>query len=97
MKLKVEKVIEIKQPQLSIEQMKNRGLELSDNGTNAENIIFDLDIEMAINKLKPREKDIVLMISEGYNWEKVCKELKVGRQKISKTLKKLRKYLTNWN
>jgi len=62
---------------------KNNGeLEVSDEGKQVEEIENKLDFDLLIEKLPEKDKQIAIMLSQGYTLREIKKELKVGASRI---------------
>jgi len=62
---------------------KNNGeLEVSDEGKRVEEIENKLDFDLLIEKLPEKDKQIAIMLSQGYTLREIKKELKVGASRI---------------
>ena len=61
----------------------------SDEGEQVDKLNSEIDLYFLIKRLPPDEQKIAKMISDGFTWREIKKELKIGHKKITEVLKKL--------
>ena len=60
-----------------------QGFDLSDDGSQAEQIIDSVELQLAIKKLTSTDQEIIQMLIGGFTWREIEAELKVGSSTIS--------------
>jgi len=66
------------------------GFDIGDNGDFADEMQFNTDINLLLDKLTPKQRKVAQMLLDGYKQTEICRELSVSQQDISKIVSRLR-------
>jgi DNA-binding CsgD family transcriptional regulator len=73
----------------SLDQLKEDGYEVGGECKELIDRISRLEIDIALRKFTVREQKICNMFIDGYQYNEICKSLKVGYRTVKATLKRL--------
>ena len=61
---------------------KEDGFDVSDDGEQAEKLIDNLDVQLAIGKLPRQQQEILQMIIGGFSWREITADLGISNREI---------------
>lgn len=65
---------------ISLDELKEKGIEISDNGAAIQEIEDRVDFELALNKLTPRQREVIQMRTDGYSYKEIAEKLGISEQ-----------------
>ena len=68
---------------------KQNEFDVSDEGTQANQIINNAEVNLALTRLTQKERKICELIEFGYSQRQICEELKISHHTIRATLNKV--------
>lgn len=77
----------------SIEQATEEGHEVGDNGKFVDQLEDELEVDLFIQKLTPKQQIVVRMLYEGYNQAEIAQKLGTSHQNINNIVKSIKKEL----
>ena len=80
---------------ISIEELQENNREISDNNEAVRQIESEIDLEYALKRLTKKQRQIVELKMEGYNYIEIADKLQVKQNYIYNQLKQIKKDLTN--
>jgi len=72
----------------SIDDLKEKGIEVSDNDEFIESIEDEIDIELTLNKLPKQQKRALQLKLEGYNQQEIADMMGINQSVVSRLLKR---------
>jgi DNA-binding NarL/FixJ family response regulator len=65
--------------------------EVGDNGKNARDIEAQIEVDLFIKQLTPKQQVVVRMLYEGYNVDYIAKKQKVGTRAINRLIERVQR------
>jgi len=75
---------------ISIEELQENNREISDNNEAVRQIESEIDLEYALKRLTKRQRQIVELKMEGYNYIEIADRLKISISTIKREMNLLR-------
>lgn len=75
----------------SLDSLSEDGYEIGDKGQSARDIETEIEIDLFIKRLTPKQQVVVRMLYEGYNVDYIAKKQKVGIRAINRLIERVQR------
>jgi len=65
---------------LSLEELKEKEFEVGDNGEFVNELNDKIDTDLILDKLTPRQREVIELRMDGYSYKEIAKELGISEQ-----------------
>lgn len=65
---------------VSLDELKEQGIEISDNGESIKEIEDRVDVELVMKRLTPRQREVIQLRMDGYTYKEIAEKMGISEQ-----------------